>query len=642
MKNKDNISFIGNIDKSKKILTHYKIAYTFLLIGWTAIIAYLLLWKISELKTNYDDLAFYETKTWIERDLLYNNWNAFHGGVYILSKDSIETNRNRKIRQHILETKDGKKLILINHLSMNKQVNELSQNKGKFKSRLTSLKPVKPSNQPDKWERKVLQYFTSSTKTNKSNKFENGDDEYYSLDTIDGKRFYRYMIALKVKSECLTCHESEGYKVGDLKGGLSVSIPASHYDKYYNHQLQNDIIIHSLIWLSGALIIILISVKMYSRVKELKQSEERFFTFLNNSPTSTFIKDSEGRIIYMNTVAESFLPEQFKKGAWFGLKDSEIWDPEIANKLREHDKEVLTTMQPKVFEETTTCGDQKFIWLTHKFPLKDSSSGKVYIIGIEIDITERKQKEEEIKKYTKQLEELNKSKDKFISVLAHDLRGPFTPILGYTELLANSTDFLSYQEIKEYAHSLDVIVKNQYQLLENILDWSRLENNRIKIEPRELNLFQEVNKIINLYQPLINDKEIKLTEKVDPAYEVVTDQHSLTTILRNLISNAIKYTPRKGNIQIIASRLNEEYKIQVIDTGKGIPKENLGKIFGGEFGFTTRGTENEKGTGLGLILCKELVEKLGGKIWVESEVDKGSTFTFTLPNLHIEGKSNNE
>lgn len=621
-KNKNSLSFLKSDNNSSKILAHYKIVYSFLLVGWTAIIVFFLLWKIKELRLTHKELALSEAKILVEIDTLYNNWNTFHGGVYVAVNDSIKSNSYVKVPHKILEMKDGTKLILVNSPLM--KINEFSKSKGEFISRLISLHPLNPLNKPDKLEREALL------------SFEKGNNEYYSLDTIDGKKYYRFIAALKLKSNCLTCHTNQNYKIGDIYGGISVSILASRYDNYYYHQLRNDITIHSLIWLSGILIIIFISIKMYSRVKDLRISQENFITFLNNSPTSTFIKDEEGNLIYMNTVAENFLPVQFRNGAWYGLKDSDIWEPEIVNKLREHDQEVLTTMQPKVFEETIVSGNQMYIWLTHKFPIKDNSNGKIYIVGIEIDITERKQKEEEIKKYTQQLEELNKSKDKFISVLAHDLRGPFTPILGYTELLANSTEYLTYQEIKEYAHSLDVIVKNQYQLLENILDWSRLENNRIKIEPKELNLFQEVNKIFNLYQPLIHDKEIKFIEKVNPSYEIITDQHSLNTIMRNLISNAIKYTPRKGVIQVVASKENDVYKIQVIDTGIGIPKENLGKLFGGERGFTTRGTNNEKGTGLGLTICKELIEKLGGNISVESEVDKGTTFTVILPNLKID------
>jgi len=594
----------------QKILNHYKLTFAFLLIGWSIVIIFFLSWKISELNSTRHELILNEARTLAERDTLYTNWVISHGSVYIKSNSSKENNKNN--------------FKIVPPLLMYKQLQERLKDKNKLIIKITSLNSINPDYKADDWESKSFEYFKK------------GKNEFYSFDTINNKKYFRYIIPLKIKKECLSCHSNQ--KVGEIKGAYSIALLSSSYDRYYNHQLRNDIILHLLIWFIGSFTFLFVFRKLYLYLKEVNLSQEQFYELLNNSPMSTFIKDSEGNLIYMNKIAEQYLPEKFRNGKWRGLKDSDIWEPEIVQKLREHDSEVLISMKSKVFEETIISEGKKHVWLTHKFPLKDSSSGKVYIIGMEIDITERKEKEEEIKKYSKQLEELNKNKDKFISVLAHDLRGPFTPILGYTELLATSAEYLTYQEIKEYAHSLDVIVKNQFQLLENVLDWSRLEGNRLKIEPKGLNLFDEVKKILNLYQPIYNDKEIQIIEKVDPAYEIITDQHSLNTILRNLISNAIKFTPNKGTIQIIASKENNGYKIKIIDSGIGIPKENLPKIFGGESGFTTRGTNNEKGTGLGLTICKELVEKLGGQIWVESEVGKGSTFTIFLPNLKIENQ----
>ncbi|MDH7603373.1 MAG: ATP-binding protein [Melioribacter sp.] len=594
----------------QKILNHYKLTFAFLLIGWTIIIIFFLSWKISELNSTNLELILNEARILAERDTLYTNWVISHGSVYIKSNNSNKNNKNN--------------FNFVPPALMHKQLQQQLKDKNKLIIKLTSLNSINPEYKADDWESKSFEHFKK------------GKNEFYSFDTINNKKYFRYIIPLKIKKECLSCHANQ--KIGEIKGAYSIALLSSNYDRYYNHQLKNDIILHLLIWFIGSFAFTFVFRKLYSYLKEIKLSQEQFYELLNNSPMSTFIKDGEGNLIYMNKIAEQYLPEKFRNGKWKGLKDSDIWEPEIVQKLREHDTEVLISMQSKVFEETIMSEGKKHVWLTHKFPLKDTSSGKVYIIGMEIDITERKEKEDEIKKYSRQLEELNKNKDKFISVLAHDLRGPFTPILGYTDLLATSAEYLTYQEIKEFAHSLDVIVKNQFQLLENVLDWSRLEGNRLKIEPRELNLFDEVKKILNLYQPIYNDKEIQIIEKVDPAYEIITDQHSLNTILRNLISNAIKFTPHKGTIQIIASKENNGYKIKIIDSGVGIPKENLPKIFGGESGFTTRGTNNEKGTGLGLTICKELIEKLGGKIWVESEVGKGSTFTIFLPNLKIENQ----
>ncbi|MCX7798252.1 MAG: ATP-binding protein [Melioribacter sp.] len=612
MKKEYRLGILNRNIKFQDILRRYRIIFYSVLVFWTILMTFLLLWKIYDLKNEQKNLVLNEVKIITKRDTSFINWTLVHGGYCVLNYDS-----NTVFKKYL-----GEKLKGLSTKNIGSQ--KLSDEK--IIVRTVGINPINPNNNPDEFEREALQ------------KFKSGAREIFATDTINGKNFFRYVFPLNVKKECLICHAKEGYKIGEIKGAYSIAISTSNYEKYLSHQIRNDAILHFVIWLIGLFGALVVFKALFKYANELKLSQEQFYEFLDNAPLSAFIKDKEGNIVYMNKVAEESLPEQYRDGKWKGLKDSDIWPKDIVESLRKNDLEVLTTMKSKVFEETTVSDGKRNVWLTHKFPFKDNSDGNVYIIGIEIDITERKEKEEEIKKYMKKLEEINKNKDKFISMLAHDLRSPFTPILGYTDLLATSAEYLTYQEIKEYAHSLDIIVKNQFQLLENILDWSRLESGRLKLEPTELNLFDEVKKVINLYQPFINDKEIKIIEKIDPSYEIVTDQHSLNTILRNLISNAIKFTPRKGEIRVLAAKENGFYKIQIIDTGVGISAENITKIFGGVSGYTTRGTNNEKGTGLGLSICKELVEKLGGKIWVESEVGKGSTFSFIIPNMKIEEK----
>ncbi len=598
IESKYNTSLLNRETNYISVLTFYKIILTILIIGWTGIISFFFVWKLSDLIEIKTDTLLNQAKLFASKEINNKGWNATH--KYLSTNpDTIELIDNQYISTREDREENLRQRIIV---------------------RLIGINPQKEINPPDKIEKTAIA------------SFKKGKNEFYTYNKINNQEFFYYARALKIKKDCLLCHNNEN-KEGDLIGLLSIKISSNGIDNFFKSNLKKDIAIYSIIWISGLLVFLFLFSKLYLHIKELKLSREQFYEFLDNSPMSTFIKDGSGNLIYMNKIAEQYLPEKFRNGKWKGLKDTDIWDKNITDKLREHDLEVLINMKPKVFEETIESDGKKYFWLTHKFPIKDNSNNNIYIVGIEIDITERKEKEKEIKKYTKQLEELNKSKDKFISVLAHDLRGPFTPILGYTELLATSAEYLTYQEIKEYAHSLDIIVKNQYQLLENILDWTRLESGRLKIEPKELNLFDEVKKVINLYQPILNDKELKVIEKVDPAYEIITDQHLLNTILRNLISNAIKYSNRKGTIQINASEENNGYKIQVIDSGIGIAEENLSKIFGGEKGFTTRGTANEKGTGLGLSICKEMVERLGGKIWVESHPGKGSTFSFIIPNM---------
>lgn len=231
-----------------------------------------------------------------------------------------------------------------------------------------------------------------------------------------------------------------------------------------------------------------------------------------------------------------------------------------------------------------------------------------------------------------QLKELNASKDKLFSIIAHDLRSPFQALLGISELLSTEVDDFSREEIKKFSVEMNNSLKNQYKLLENLLEWSQLQTGKMQYAPVNIGLTEFVNNVFLLLAENAFKKNIILTNLVLPSTFLLADATLLQSILQNLLANAIKFTKHGGDIQVLARQAEDGMmKIFVKDTGVGISKENLLKIFRTDSTITTKGTENEKGTGLGLLLCKEMIERHGGKIWVESELEKGTTFSFTLP-----------
>ncbi|MFA4924956.1 MAG: PAS domain S-box protein, partial [Ignavibacteriaceae bacterium] len=231
-----------------------------------------------------------------------------------------------------------------------------------------------------------------------------------------------------------------------------------------------------------------------------------------------------------------------------------------------------------------------------------------------------------------QLKELNASKDKLFSIIAHDLRSPFQASLGLSELLATEVDAFSREEIKKFSVEMNNSLKNQFKLLENLLEWSRLQTGRMQYAPVTINFKEFVNDVFALLAGNALKKNIILANLVFQNTVLFADANMLQSILQNLIANAIKFTKHGGDIRVLAKHEgNEMIKIFVQDTGVGITKENLLKIFRTDSTVTTKGTENEKGTGLGLLLCKEMIERHGGTISVESELEKGTTFSFTLP-----------
>jgi PAS domain S-box-containing protein len=251
------------------------------------------------------------------------------------------------------------------------------------------------------------------------------------------------------------------------------------------------------------------------------------------------------------------------------------------------------------------------------------------------DITERKQAELALKESEKQLLRLNADKDRFISILGHDLKSPFNNILGFSEVLVEDIRNLDIDEIEEIAGNINKSAKITNNLLEDILMWARTQQGSIAFKPQNLSLSPICSNILEILNPSAYAKNITVFDSSVDHIHVYTDADMLKTILLNLVSNAIKFTNTGGKITINAEQNSENVIISVSDNGIGISPYDLVKLFDISEVLTTKGTAGETGTGLGLLLCKEFVEKNGGKIWVESEVGKGSQFKFTLPIIEI-------
>jgi signal transduction histidine kinase len=240
---------------------------------------------------------------------------------------------------------------------------------------------------------------------------------------------------------------------------------------------------------------------------------------------------------------------------------------------------------------------------------------------------------QKVQEQNQQLQELNATKDKFFSIISHDLKGPLNSLTSFSGLLINHTDSLSKDEIQLLAKDLDKSVKNLFNLLENLLEWSRSQTGNIEFKHERFDLatLLELNK--QLLENQAQTKNISIINENVQALPVSVHKHSVNTVIRNLISNAIKFTPEGGKIVLSAKGGPDGLQISVSDNGVGMSKEVMTKLFRIDTKITTKGTADEKGTGLGLILCKDFIEKNGGKIWVESEPGKGSTFHFTLPSV---------
>jgi len=229
------------------------------------------------------------------------------------------------------------------------------------------------------------------------------------------------------------------------------------------------------------------------------------------------------------------------------------------------------------------------------------------------------------------LKELNANKDKFFSIISHDLKSPFSSLLGFSEFLSSDYDELSDSEKRESILTMNENAKKVYSLTENLLKWSRLQTGKIELKPEKIELYSFSENLINLLQVNAEPKNIRIINNIENPLYAFADPDMISSVLRNLTMNAVKFSYPDSEITLESEVERENIKIKVIDEGIGITERDMKKLFRIEHHHTTSGTKNEKGTGLGLVLCKELIEKNKGEIYVESEIGNGTTFIFTLP-----------
>ena len=259
----------------------------------------------------------------------------------------------------------------------------------------------------------------------------------------------------------------------------------------------------------------------------------------------------------------------------------------------------------------------------------------ITMIGTIRDITDRKQAEEEIKKQNEELLKINAEKDKFFSIIAHDLRSPFQGFLVMTEMITENSSEFSYEEIETYIGELNKSAQNIYKLLQNLLDWAQLKKGSFDFTPGEFSLAATVSTSIEQINKRAIQKEITIVTEVPENQKIFVDERMINSILGNLLSNAVKFTGKDGKVTVKAKTGNNGMvEIAVEDSGVGISERTLNKLFKIDQKVGRKGTDGELSTGLGLLLCKEFVEKHGGKIWVESEEGKGSRFIFTMPGAN--------
>ena len=366
--------------------------------------------------------------------------------------------------------------------------------------------------------------------------------------------------------------------------------------------------------------------------KALAESEKRYETLFQNSfSIMLIIKPEDGQIINANKTACNYYGYSLEKIITMNINQINVMSE---NQMKKQMEMVRNNKQNQFFFQHKLANNE--IRDVEVFSRKINISGRSVLYSIIHDITEKVQAQRKIQIQNKQLKKLNTEKDKFLSIIAHDLKSPFSALLGLSKLLTKNFDNYDVQKQKKFVNIVHQGMQNIYKLLENLLLWSRSQKGTVDFNPINENLFLLAEETILLLTQAIASKTIYLKNDIPENLIAKVDKNMFLIVIRNLISNAIKFTPREGIILIKACLTEDENKkkyieISVKDNGVGILPEIQAQLFNISHNTSTHGTENETGTGLGLILCKEFVEKHGAKIWIESKVDEGSEFIFTLP-----------
>jgi PAS domain S-box-containing protein len=365
---------------------------------------------------------------------------------------------------------------------------------------------------------------------------------------------------------------------------------------------------------------------------QLQKDHNLLRTIIDNIPACVYVKDLDGRKVLANQ-SEYELWDFDREEQILGKKDADLSKEGIAALSENEDRQVLETGEPIIDKDAYTEIDgEEYVLLISKIPLKDSNGKVVGLVGISNDITERKKMENKLRERNRQLQKMNNMTNKIYSVVGHDLKTPLSSILGLSDLLLD--DLESSEDEEALKENLSIIRQSALKmsdLLGDLLNWARIQTDDLALNKTEFSISETVRDTIDLLSIAAEQKGISLQFNRGESFQVYADKQLIATIVRNFISNALKFSDEGDTVEVDIRRDEKHWYLSVKDEGVGISDKNVQRLFHDRKHPQKEGTQNEQGSGIGLRLCKELAERHGGQISVESELGKGSTFTLTIP-----------
>ncbi|WP_136525225.1 ATP-binding protein [Geomonas ferrireducens] len=597
---------------------------------WSAGIAVSFAWFYKHEQGTVLEIARAEARATYEKDSLYRRWATKHGGVYVAVSPLNPPNPNlAHISERDIATPSGRALTLVNPAYMTRQVFELADSQNHLvRGHITSLKPIRPENAPDPWEARALQ------------KFEQGAREVSEVQMMNGRRYMRLMRPFVTEEGCLKCHADQGYKVGDIRGGISASVPIESHDGAFSSVITGGVASHAILWFLGIGMIGTGSRVLTRSARVLEKSEERYRTVADYTDDWEYWQAPDRTFMYVSPSCKQLCG--YGHEAFYAdhtLIERVIHPDDLAAYL-DHEHASFEG-NPKPIDFRIVRPDGEVRWISHICRVvytKDGAENGVRASNR--DITDRKRADEtlreqalllesevrERKERELELEAKNAELERFTYTVSHDLKSPLITIKGFAGAVIKDLQNGQSQRFEGDVRRIMAAADKMTALLDDLLELSRV--GRIVNPPTLIDMNALAHEVLAQLAGPLEQRGVEVLLQQDLP-TVWGDQRRICEVLQNLLENAIKYAGEQPHPCIEVGKRDGDGStvFTVRDNGMGVAQQYHETIFG----LFNKLDARSEGTGIGLALARRIVEFHGGKLWVESDgAGQGSTFCFTL------------
>jgi chemotaxis family two-component system sensor kinase Cph1 len=589
-------------------------------IVWSLIVLGLFLKDRAETKHAVLQMALRDAMSNFNRDQVLLLWTASQGGVYVPVTEKTPPDPLLKdVPERDIVTPTGKHLTLMNPPRILRQMMAQYSDLYGVRGHLTSLKFMTSETAPDDWEKSALLAF------------ERGEKEVTQISEIGGTSYFRFMRPLFVEASCLKCHCSQGYKAGDIRGGVSVSVPFTPYGEYEKQAIFVAGLSLGILWVLGFVGMGVAGRSLERRIEERQKTEEKYASVVENSLTGIYIVQ-DGKVAFCNSrFAEIYGYSKEEIAAMDSLELAHPEDRALIEEVRE--KRLQGENVPPEYEIRGIRKSGEVIWVQRRNTLIEYD-GSPAILGNVLDVTGLKKAEAALIEHSKEVEQKNRELEEFASIASHDLREPLRKVKAFGDLLASKCASLFDDESRDYMKRIQNATARMQVLIDSLLTYARVTTKAQSFAPVDLN--QAVKEALSNLE--LQVKETNGVVEVSSLPSVVADEQQMIQLFQNLIGNALKFH-RKGDpprVKIHSRMIKDDrirpsgaYEISVEDRGIGFDEKDLRRIFAPFERLHSRG--EYEGVGMGLAISRKIVERHGGSITAKSTLGQGSTFIIILP-----------